>query len=104
MKVLFVCNQGKHRSKTAELLFNSQFETRSKGLFSEHPLTENDLYWADLVLVMEDFQRKLISEQFPKAYLQKRILSLDIPDEFSFNDPELIKILNSKLQSILAIH
>ena len=102
MKVLFVCNQNKHRSKTAELLFKDRFETKSAGLYNENPLKEKELEWADIVLVMEDAQRTEISKRFPKLYLKKKILSLDIPDMYYYNQESLKTILNDKIT--LAIH
>jgi|SRR3989338_58489 len=108
MKLLFICNQNKHRSKTAELLFKKDYETKSAGLYNEKPVTESQLKWADILLVMEEEQRAEIAKRFPKLYLQKRILSLNIPDIYSFNQPELIELLNEKMQEvnelILAIH
>lgn len=108
MKVLFVCNQNQNRSKTAEEIFRDKFETRSAGLYTldvKNLLTEEMLKWADVVIVMEDEQRSEIAKRFPKIYMQKRILSLDIPDIYQYNQPELIEILNSKMEElILAIH
>ncbi len=101
MKVLFVCNQNKHRSRTAEELFKEQFETRSAGLFNENPLSEKELTWADIVVVMEDFQRKEIAKRFPKLYMQKQILSLDVPDVFHYNQAQLIDILNERMKALL---
>src|SRR3989338_8471254 len=103
MKVLFVCNQNKNRSKTAELLFKEKFETKSAGLFSKCPLSERQLSWADVVVVMEDSQRREISKRFPKQYLLKRILSLGIPDIYRADQPELISALKKKI-NVLAIH
>lgn len=97
MKVLFVCNQNQHRSKTAEEVFKNKFETRSAGLFNEKPISEKDLSWADKVIVMEDFQRAEIAARFPRQYLQKQIFSLSISDEFQFNQPELISLLHKKM-------
>ena len=99
MKVLFVCNQGKHRSRTAEDLFKGRFETKSAGLFNEKPLTEKQLSWADLVVVMEDFQRGEIAKRFPVQYLEKRIISLNIPDCYQHNDKNLIEILKDKMKN-----
>lgn len=103
MKVLFVCNQNKHRSKTAEAMFSSDFETRSAGLYSEKPLTKKQLSWADLVVVMEDAQREEIAKRFPSEYMQKKILSLNIPDIYNYNQMELKSILDSKMKN-LPIH
>lgn len=98
MKVLFICNQNQHRSKTAEKLFKDRFQTKSAGLFNEKPVSEKQLSWADVIVVMEDFQRAEIAKRFPKQYLQKRIISLDIPDVFHYNQPELVDLLNSKIR------
>ena len=101
MKILFVCNQGMHRSKTAEELFKDKFETRSKGLYSEVPVAEDDLEWADVVVVMEDFQRTELGKRFPETYLKKQVISLDIPDMFHHNQPELIDLLENRLKEHL---
>lgn len=100
MKVLFICNQNMHRSKTAEELFKNKFETKSAGLYNERPVTEKQLEWADAVIVMEDAQRSEIARRFPKAYVKKRVLSLEVPDIYSYNQPELIKILKKKMRGL----
>lgn len=97
MKVLFICNQNKHRSKTAENLFKDIFQTKSAGLFNETPVTKEQLSWADIILVMEDFQRTEIAKRFPEVYLKKRILSLNIPDVYEYNQPELINLLRKQV-------
>jgi len=97
MNVLFICNQNQHRSKTAEELFNSKFSTKSAGLYNKKPVTKQQLSWADVIIVMEEEQRSEIAKRFPKQYLQKRILSLDIPDIYNYNDKKLINCLKSKV-------
>ena len=104
MKVLFICNQNENRSKTAEELFKGRFETKSAGLYNEKPVSEKQLSWADLVVVMEDEQRTEISKRFPKLYMQKKILSLDIPDIYYYNDSELINSLKSKVEELITIN
>ena len=101
MKVLFICNQNQNRSKTAEDIFKGRFQTKSAGLYNGKPVTEKQLSWADLVIVMEDIQRSEIAKRFPNEYMQKRVLSLDIPDVYHYNQPELIKILKSKVNELL---
>ena len=100
MNVLFVCNQNQNRSKTAEELFKARFSVKSAGLFNENPVTEQQIEWADVVVVMEDEQRSEIAKRFPKQYIQKRILSLNIPDVYQFNQPELVDTLKSKIELI----
>ncbi|MFH0869754.1 MAG: phosphotyrosine protein phosphatase [archaeon] len=101
MKILFVCNQNLNRSRTAEGLFRERFETRSAGLYNGRPVTEKELSWADTIIVMTDYQRREISKRFPKVYLQKRILSLDIPDIYHYNQPELVVLLKEKVSMLL---
>jgi predicted protein tyrosine phosphatase len=100
MKVLFICNQNQNRSKTAEEIFKDRFDTRSAGLYNSDPVNEKLLSWADTVIVMEDLQRREISKRFPKQYMMKRILSLDIPDEFQYNQRELIDLLNLRMEDL----
>ena len=101
MKVLFVCNQNQNRSKTAEELFNYKYDTKSAGLFNLKPISENEISWADVVIVMEDFQRSEIAKRFPKLYLQKRILSLEVPDHFQYKQKELVQLLKLKVKDLI---
>ena len=66
-------------------------------------MTAKELSWADIVVVMEENQRSEIAHRFPKLYLQKRILSLDIPDIYAYRDPKLIKVLENKMKEYDAL-
>ena len=99
--VLFICSQNRLRSPTAEQVFADWpgIKTSSAGLNhgAENPLTPELLQWADLIFVMEKTHRSKLSAKF-KAYLgSKRIICLDIPDNYEFMDPDLIHLLNSKV-------
>lgn len=48
MNVLFVCNQGKHRSRTAAELFSKEHETRFFGIYTN--LNKKDLEWVDVIV------------------------------------------------------
>jgi len=98
MKILFVCNQNENRSKTAENIFETKFNTKSAGLYNQKPVTKSQISWADVVIVMEEDQRSEISKRFPKQYIQKRVLSLEIPDVYKYGDTKLIKSLKSKMK------
>ena len=98
MNALFICNQNKNRSKTAELLFQGRFNVKSAGLHGGKPITKKDLSWADVVFVMEEEQRRELAKRFPTEYLRKRILNLDIPDIYTFNQPTLSKLLERKVK------
>ncbi len=101
MKVLFICNQNQNRSKTAEKIFSRKFDTKSAGLFNDKPVTKSELSWADTVVVMNDEQRSELAKRFPSIYIKKRILSLDVPDIYRYNQPELIKALKLKMRNLI---
>jgi predicted protein tyrosine phosphatase len=103
MNVLFICNQNKHRSKTAEEIFREKFATKSAGLYSTRPVTEKELLWADIIAVMEEEQRHELGKRFPKVYMQKRIVNLDVPDVYSYMQPGLISVLRRRFDEVQAL-
>ena len=56
--------------------------------------------WADMIIVMEDHQRTEISKRFPRQYIKKQILNLDIPDIYKYNQPELIEVLKENINGL----
>lgn len=101
MNILFICNQGKNRSKTAAQLFSGRFQTASAGLYSDTPVTKSQLSQAGVVVVMEEKHRTEIARRFPAIYLQKRILVLDIPDIYRYGQPALVQLLKSRMSRLL---
>ena len=103
MNVLFICNKNRNRSKTAEEFFKDRFNTKSAGLYNQKPVTRKQLSWADVVFVMEDEQRSELAKRFPDLYLQKRILSLDIPDVYNHGDQHLTNLLHSSMKRFSSV-
>ena len=97
MDILFICNQGKNRSKTAAEVFSGRFTTASAGLYGDTPVTETQLAQADVIVVMEDGHRTEIAKRFPRVYLQKQILVLGIPDIYDYGQPELVRLLRVRM-------
>jgi predicted protein tyrosine phosphatase len=99
-RVLFLCSQNKLRSPTAEQVFASWpgIEVSSAGLNHdpEEPLTAEMVRDADLIFVMEKAQRIRLSKRF-KASLRARVVCLDIPDDYKFMDPDLVKLLQARV-------
>ena len=99
-RVLFVCSQNKLRSPTAEQLFANRdgFEVASAGTDrnADNPVSVEIIEWADVIFVMERVHRNRISKNFRAHLKDKRIVCLDIPDDFEFMDPGLIRLLEAK--------
>lgn len=99
-KLLFICSQNKLRSPTAEAIFTGRpgLEVDSAGLNhdAEVPLSAEQLEWADLILVMEKAQRSRLNRNFGEFLGGKKVVVLNIPDDFECMDPELIFLLESR--------
>lgn len=106
IRILFICGKNLRRSPTAEAIFRNdpRVDVRSAGVSekSRHRVTEKDLSWADLVLVMERKHKSRITEAFAHLENLPRIESLDIPDEYEFMDEELVDLLQSGTETVLA--
>lgn len=109
MKLLFVCSVNKHRSKTAEDYFSDKYEktnnifasagTNIKTCMKEGtiPLDAWMLEWADKIYCMESKHKQQIMSAIGNSYNNK-IEVLGIPDNFKYNQPELIELLESKVR------
>lgn len=99
-RILFVCSRNKLRSPTAEAVFadHPAVEVDSAGLSSdaELPLSEEQVRWADVILVMEKIHRSRLNRMFGKALAGKRVAVLDIPDRYGYMQPSLIALLKTK--------
>ncbi len=104
MNVLFVCSKNQWRSPTAEKIFAEDYgiRTRSAGTSSSarHRINQRDLAWADIIMVMEERHKTIIKQQFhPHDY--KKIVVLDIADDFQLMDAELIALLQTSVSPYL---
>ena len=99
--VLFICGQNRLRSPTAEHVFANWpgIETASAGLKNdaENPVTPELLEWAHTIFVMERSHRSKLSAKFKRHLGSVRIVCLDIPDDYEYMDPGLIKLLKAKV-------
>src|SRR5215469_8960405 len=94
VKLLFVCSQNRIRSLTAEKIFESLpgYEARSAGTQPNARIvvTEGHIGWADIVFAMEKGHLNKLRQRFPEALEGKRVVTLHIPDEYTFMQPELV--------------
>lgn len=97
MNLLFVCSRNKWRSRTAETIFRNHqaHEVKSAGTENDARIrvSEKLIHWAELVFVMEKKHRDRLREKFGAQLEGKKIIILDIPDDYQYMDIELIEIL-----------
>jgi predicted protein tyrosine phosphatase len=104
---LFICSQNRLRSPTAEQIFAGRpgIDVTSAGTNNdaENPLTDELVDWADIIVVMERMHRSKVRQRFGRALNGKPIICLDIPDNYTFMDPDLIRLLESRMARHLPV-
>jgi predicted protein tyrosine phosphatase len=104
-KILFLCSQNRLRSPTAEVIFADYegLETDSAGLdrSAEVPVSTEAIAWADIIFVMEKCHKQKLAKNFQPLLKDKRVICLNIPDEFEYMQPSLIKLLKQKVLPLL---
>lgn len=105
LNVLFICSQNRLRSPTAEQVFADWpgIETQSAGLGNDAdiPVTPELLAWSDLIFVMEKVHRNKLANKFVRDLKGKRMVCLDIPDNYNFMEPALVQLLQRKVTRFL---
>jgi predicted protein tyrosine phosphatase len=103
--LLFICSQNKLRSPTAEHVIGKwqDVETNSAGLNNdaEVQLSPEQIEWADIIFVMEKTHRRKLSRKFKKHLGGKRVVCLDISDDYDYMDPDLVKLLEVRVGRFL---
>ncbi len=100
-RVLFICSMNRLRSPTAEQVFADHpgIECDSAGLNNDaaNPVTDELVEWAELIFVMEKAHRTKLAKRFRKSMGSRRVVCLDIPDDYEFMDPALVELLKRKV-------
>lgn len=103
--ILFVCSQNRLRSPTAEQVFSAWpgIECASAGTHAsaDVPLDGELIDWAQIIFVMERVHRTKMATRFKQHLHGKRIICLDIPDDYKFMQPELVHLLEQKARPFL---
>ena len=106
-RILFICAKNQLRSPTAEHVFASYpgVETDSAGVNhdAEVPVSEEQLHWADVIVVMESRHQAKLRRGFGHALKGKRVVCLDIPDDYDYMAPELVTLLGKRAGRFLPV-
>ncbi|RZG71789.1 low molecular weight protein tyrosine phosphatase family protein [Acinetobacter sp. WCHAc060025] len=106
MNYLFICSRNQWRSPTAERVFAVGYgiSTRSAGTskHAKHTISSKDIAWADLIFVMEQKHKQNIKEKFPQLLQRKKVIVLDIPDDYHYMDEALVELLHEVMQPYLS--
>ena len=101
MNLLFVCSENRLRSPTAERVFSEYPGVKAIGAGTNGdaatPVSGDLIEWADLVFVMEKSHRNRVAKKFRDQLKGKRLVVLDIPDQFEYMQPELVNLLKARV-------
>lgn len=104
-KLLFVCSENRLRSPTAEAIFSEYEGVEAIGAGtnadSDTPVSGDLIEWADIILVMEKAHRNKISAKYKDLLKGKRLVVLNIPDNYECMQPELIQLFQAKVAKIV---
>ncbi|WP_433923684.1 low molecular weight protein tyrosine phosphatase family protein [Paenibacillus taichungensis] len=107
MKLLFICSRNKWRSLTAEKIFDGYngYQVRSAGTEegTRIRVTEGHIGWAEIIFVMEKKHVRRLKDKFSNTLINKRLICLNIPDDYEYMDEELIEILKSKVSEYVEV-
>jgi len=105
-KILFVCFANIDRSPTAEQMYanHPNLETKSAGTasFATVPVSAELVKWADVILTMDEEQKRFIKQKFPDIISNKTIDSLGVIDIFPRMHPYLQDIIKTQVDAWLA--
>ena len=110
-RVLCVCSAGLLRSPTVAWLLSNEpfnFNTRAVGASSEYACIEVDavlLSWADYVVYMEEEHKHMVFSRFEDNpnLVNKKHFVLNVPDNFPYRDPELVKLAMPRLKELFNV-
>jgi predicted protein tyrosine phosphatase len=107
MRILFVCSENRLRSPTAAAVFSEYegVEAISAGTNAdcETPVSGDLIEWAEVVLVMENSHRNKVAKKFRTLLRDKKLAVLNIPDNYDFMDPILVRILRNRVPRYVPI-
>ena len=100
-RVLCLCSAGLLRSPTAANVLHQEFfyNTRAAGVTPEYALVYVDpvlIEWADEIVCVEQSVLDTLRSDWGDLLKHKRVMTLDVPDMYEWNDPELRDIISQQ--------
>ena len=103
--LLFLCSGDGARSRSARQLFSRyggvSVRAAQLSATADGKVDRAALRWADVVVVMERQQRRILERRFRWNLCAKRIFCLDIPDHFTYLEPALMQRLQDRVPMML---
>lgn len=95
LQMIFLCNQGRYRSRTAYELYKDKFNCTYAGIHA--PDFDPSILEGDIICMEESIAQEL-ERKYPEIAFNNRIFVLNIPDVFDFMDKRLIKLIKAQMK------
>ena len=108
MNLLFVCSENRLRRPTGEEVFSKYDGVDAIGCGAntdaETTVSGDLIEWADIIFVMGKSHRNINSKKFMPHLENKRLICLDIPDEYERMDPMLVRLMENRVLKYIHNH
>jgi predicted protein tyrosine phosphatase len=105
VNLLFVCSRNRWRSATAEAIYRNSVVHRVKSGGTEPSavvrVSAKDISWSDIIFAMEKNHKIRLEEKFPAEIRNKRIVVLNIEDNYEYMDAELVEMIKISVEIYL---
>lgn len=105
MNILFVCSRNYWRSPTAEAIYKGRQDHKVKSAGTESSakvrVSLKGILWADIIFVMEKKHKQRLFDEFLSELKNKKVIILDIEDEYKYMDKELIEMIKLSVDPYL---
>ena len=96
-----MCSRNRWRSPSAEKIFDGVNGCRARSAGTEPGarvrVTAGHRGWADVIFAMEKKHVRRLQEKYPEAMSGRKIICLNIPDDYEFMQAELIELLEARV-------
>lgn len=107
LRVLCVCSAGLLRSPTLAWVLGQEpwgYNTRAVGVNDDYaliPMDQVHIKWADKIVFVEKEIRDYAERKFGDKLLpDEQLVVLNIPDNFEYRDPELVRIIREQVEEL----
>lgn len=94
MRLVWICSYGICRSVTGANMFGGQAFGLATGALTE-VFAQESILEADYIFCFEKWHEEALKNKFPS--ISKKIMNLDIPDEYTTNDPALQGLIRDRM-------
>jgi predicted protein tyrosine phosphatase len=107
MRVLFICSRNRRRSPTAERTLAAwdgmEADSAGTAVDADVVVTAEHVLWAELIVVMEGRHRRALQNKLAKELRGKRVVCLDIRDDYQFMEPALVALVEQRMRTLLGM-